>query len=128
MEEFPLYYANDVVSPYLSHSLGFFSNYSGQNLYDPFVDTLYNILFTAYPIGWFAVYDKEENYDVLETKADAYKIGMESKCFNFFQFWKWYLYAFITSLIIFFYVFLTMENNVNTDLFMYDLWTMGIFL
>lgn len=87
---------------------------------------MYNILFTAYPIGWFAVYDKEDDYDKLETNSEAYKIGMEFKCFNFFQFWKWYLYAFITSLIIFFSVYVGMSNSFNNHLLMWDIWTIGI--
>jgi len=105
---------------------GLVSFYSGQNLYDPFVDTLYNILFTAYPIGWFAVYDTEDDHEVLETDSEAYRIGMEGKCFNFFQFWRWYIYAFVNSLIIYFWVTQYLSDNVNNDLYSFDLWTIGV--
>ena len=61
------------------YSVGFSSYFSGQTIYDPILDTLYNIIFTAYPIGWFATYDKELNYDKLESSPDLYEIGMKNK-------------------------------------------------
>ena len=104
------------------------SCFSGQTLYDSWEDMLYNILFTAYPIGWFAVFDKQGKYDLLETNSEAYKIGMDGKCFNLRQFWKWYFYAFISSLIIFLCVFIHMKDNFNNDLLMFDLWSMGKYI
>jgi magnesium-transporting ATPase (P-type) len=97
--------------------------YSGQTFYDPFIDTLYNILFTAYPIGWFATYDKEMNYDKLELDPKLYSLGLQNKLFNIYIFWRWYLYATSAGVIIFIYTSNIIQENSQGH--QPDLWTMG---
>jgi hypothetical protein len=97
--------------------------FSGQIFYDPFIDTLYNIVFTAYPIGWFATYDKQMNYDKLELDPKLYSCGLKNKLFNLYVFWRWYLYATSAGLIIF--VFATNILVYSFDNQVVDLWTLG---
>jgi len=95
-------------------------------VYDPILDTLYNIIFTAYPIGWFATFDRELNHEKLESTPHLYKIGMNNKYFNVYVFWRWYVYAFTMGLIIFWIntrVFeFSMDPVHNT---MVDFWSIG---
>jgi magnesium-transporting ATPase (P-type) len=89
-------------------------------LYDPYIDIFYNILFTAYPIGWFATYDKERNYDELENNPKFYRKGLENGYFNIYVFWQWYFYGLIGGILIFWFVSLVNSRN---DL--EDLWLIG---
>jgi magnesium-transporting ATPase (P-type) len=97
--------------------------YSGQIFYDPFIDVLYNILFCAYPIGWFASYDKEMNYDKLELDPQLYHLGLQNKLFNIYIFWRWYLYATSAGIIIF--IFTSNIIQANPEGYESDLWTIG---
>lgn len=89
-------------------------------LYDPYIDICYNILFTAYPIGWFATYDKERNYDELENNPKFYRKGLENRYFNAYVFWQWYFYGLVGGMLIFWFVALVNSKN---DL--EDLWLIG---
>lgn len=109
-----------------NNSLGIFSFFSGQTLYDPILDTLYNILFTAYPIGWFATYDKQMSYDLLESNPKLYQMGMHNKRFNIYVFWRWYIYAAIAGFLIYFMNTTLLSWIINDHLQMMDLWTIGI--
>jgi hypothetical protein len=40
---------------------------------------MYNILFTAFPIMWFAIFDSEHPRDVFLENPGLYKIGLKSK-------------------------------------------------
>ncbi len=89
-------------------------------LYDPIIDIFYNILFTAYPIGWFATYDKERNYDELENNPKFYKKGLKNGYFNAYVFWQWYFYGLIGGTFMFWFVSLVFSKND-----MEDLWLIG---
>jgi len=89
-------------------------------LYDPYIDICYNILFTAYPIGWFATYDKERNYDELENNPKYYRKGLENGYFNAYVFWQWYFYGLIGGILIFWFVSIVyLKNNLE------ELWLIG---
>jgi magnesium-transporting ATPase (P-type) len=104
---------------------GVCSYFSGQSFYDPILDTMYNIIFTAYPIGWFATYDKETNYDKLESKPKLYEIGMYNERFNTYVFWRWYFYAAAAGLLIFWINTSVMPYILNEEFLLMDLWATG---
>ena len=80
-------------------------------IYDPVVDILYNILFTCYPIGWFATYDKELNYDELENNPKYYEKGLKNGYFNKLIFWRWYFYGLIAGILIYLQIIKTFNTN-----------------
>lgn len=86
---------------------------------------MYNIVFTAYPIGWFATYDKEMNYDKLELDPKLYSIGMHNSLFNLSVFWRWYMYAFLAGLIIYWNLTYFLMFAVNSYDSPYDLFSIG---
>lgn len=60
---------------------GFDSAFGGQPLYDSWLYQLYNILFTAFPIMWFATFDQEFLKDELLKDPRHFKIGIKSNKF-----------------------------------------------
>jgi len=72
---------------------------------------LYNILFTCYPIGWFATYDKELNYDELEQNPKYYKKGLKKGYFNKIIFWRWYFYGLVAGILIYLQIIKTFNKH-----------------
>lgn len=48
---------------------------------------MYNIVFTAFPIMWYAVMDKEFSKRVFLTDPTKYQSGLKDNCFDFYNFW-----------------------------------------
>mmetsp|Transcript_30711 Transcript_30711/g.30191 ORF Transcript_30711/g.30191 Transcript_30711/m.30191 type:complete len:527 (+) Transcript_30711:388-1968(+) len=55
---------------------GFISAFGGQPLYEQWLYQFYNILFTAFPVVWFALFDAEYDRDEILALPAAYKIGI----------------------------------------------------
>jgi magnesium-transporting ATPase (P-type) len=85
---------------------GFTSAFGGQPLYDQWLYQLYNILFTAFPIMWYALFDEEFLKEELLSNPKHFKIGLKSKQahasindpildlnFGKYRFWRWILYG-----------------------------------
>lgn len=73
---------------------GFYSAFSGQTIYEAYIYQCYNIVFTAFPIIWFALFDKEVREErLLQEPKEFYVIGLKSQCFGRAIFWKWIVYA-----------------------------------
>jgi magnesium-transporting ATPase (P-type) len=126
MEKFFICHSLHNVNKILIFSHAWKSHFSGQTLYDPVLDTLYNILFTAYPIGWFATFDRESNYDHMECNSKLYKKGMSNEYFNLFIFWLWFFLANSAGLIIYLFncfVFPYALQGENSDIV--DQWSIG---
>ena len=100
---------------------------SGQLMYDPMMDTFYNILYTAYPVGWYATADREMSYDKLLNNPKKYKKGMKNKLFNSYVISRWYCYAFFTGLFIYLVHYMVFAYSVTyfNGNRLYDLWTTG---
>lgn len=105
--------------------IGFSSQFSGINLYDPYIDILYNLLFTAFPIGWFSIYDKEYQYKFLENSPRMYTPGIKSIYFNTIVFWKWYLYAIFLAGFIYLSATTVLTNTIGSNLKSTDLSALG---
>jgi phospholipid-transporting ATPase len=58
---------------------GIISAFGGQPLYESWLYQLYNILFTAFPVMWFALFDAEYTRDEFLILPKTYKIGLYSK-------------------------------------------------
>lgn len=55
---------------------GFYSAFSGQPMYEPFIYQLFNITMTSLPIMWFAVFDFQHDKKQLESEeAENVKIN-----------------------------------------------------
>lgn len=90
---------------------GFFSGFSGQNIYNPFLYQLYNILHASIPICIYGVLDKEYSGHFLMSNPGLYYLGIENRLFNSLNFWVWILSGVIQSCIITVVTFVGMEIN-----------------
>jgi magnesium-transporting ATPase (P-type) len=72
---------------------GFWSYFSGVPIYDTFLYQLYNVVFTSWPIIWYAVMDWEHSKEDLLNDPKHYKIGLQDKYFNTYAFFKWFAFA-----------------------------------
>lgn len=85
--------------------LGFWSVFSAQVLYEPFIYQMYNITFTSVPIMYFALFDFEyDKFTWKDAKAsfgekffmsnpELYKIGIDYSCYGLGLFTKYLLYG-----------------------------------
>ena len=97
--------------------LGFESLFGGQTIYEPFIYQLYNILFAAFPIIWFGIYDRQLSDTLLMNNPKYYTQGIVGKLFGKKRFWKWILYGLIHAIILYVYLFrlITMAYNTLGD-------------
>lgn len=90
---------------------------------------MYNIIFTAWAVPWFAVFDFEYPKEVLNNNPVLYKAGPRNKHFGKLKFWLWILYATLQALLLFYLVIYTFEmdylspNGKNGSL-----WTDGVII
>lgn len=94
---------------------GWFSQFSGCDIYNSIFLNLYNLAFTAIPIIWYAVFDWEHDKETFLNKPSLYKIGMIDVYFNFGAFWRWILYAVGQGIFIVYIVLYTFEQTVIRD-------------
>ena len=64
---------------------GFASTFSGQTLYEALIYQGYNIIFTSFPIMWFAMFDEEFTKRTFYTQPKHYWIGLNNEYYNFKQ-------------------------------------------
>lgn len=108
---------------------GCFNHFSGQNLYEPMIYQMYNIIFCGIPIMWFALFDfqhKKDEFLKIEN-AHWYGIGMRNDNFDTKTFIKWVACGIFEGLMIVFICFWSVEglHPVNSSGRMWDFWAGG---
>ena len=69
--------------------VGTLSAFSAQVFYNTWVQILYNFLFSSVPIGFYAIFDRELEKDILLNDPSHYKIGLQGTLFSTKVFWTW---------------------------------------
>ena len=98
--------------------VGFYSVFSGQTIYDPWLYQLYNIAFTVLPIIWFGIYDSERT-TTESMNNPKYYYNLNQKLFNNWKFWEWIFYGIIQGFAVFFFIFSSnniYSNNINGEI------------
>ena len=85
----------------VQYYFGFFSAFSGQPLYEPFIYQLYNISMTSFPIMYYALFDFEFEKETFMSNPFHYKLGLQSLCYGKMMFTKWVLYGLWHSFVIY---------------------------
>jgi phospholipid-transporting ATPase len=106
---------------------GFYSAFSGQVFYEKWIFQIFNIVFTAFPIMFFALFDQEHTKRELMESPKLYKIGLKNQCFSTWLFWKWIIYGFSMSAVVFYISFVTFNESPTVEGELGDLWLMGTF-
>jgi phospholipid-translocating ATPase len=86
---------------------GWFSRFSGTEIYNVIFLDFYNLALTAIPIIWFAVFDQEHEKETFLATPRLYKIGMDDVFFNTAAFWRWFFYAVWQGILLVYIVFFT---------------------
>ncbi|CAG9326533.1 unnamed protein product [Blepharisma stoltei] len=81
---------------------GLFSAYSGQILYNMWTYQLFNVFYAASPIIIYAIFDKDYDYENLETTPSSYKLGLIGDLFSTKVFWLWIVEAVLQAMLILF--------------------------
>ena len=58
---------------------GFMSAFSGQTLYEAWIYQMYNIMFSAFPVMWFALFDYEHPREHFLSQPKLFRIGLRGK-------------------------------------------------
>jgi magnesium-transporting ATPase (P-type) len=86
---------------------GWFSRFSGTEIYNVIFLDFYNLALTAIPIIWFAVFDWEHEKETFLATPRLYKIGMDDVFFNTAAFWRWVFYAVWQGILLVYVIFFT---------------------
>ena len=84
--------------------VGFYSLFSGQSIYDPWLYQLFNIVFSVFPLLWFGIYDTERDHKVAMSNAKFYS-SSNNKLFDNCNFWRWIFNGIFQGLAVFIFVF-----------------------
>ena len=86
--------------------VGFYSLFSGQSIYDPWLYQLFNIVFSVFPLLWFGIYDTERDRIVAMSNAKFYSSSLtHNKLFDNCNFWRWIFNGIFQGLAVFIFVF-----------------------
>jgi phospholipid-transporting ATPase len=94
---------------------GFVNAFSGQTLYEPFLYQGYNLVFTAFPIIWFAVYDMQYPKEELITNPKLYSIGLNNECFSTTAFFMMIFSGIFNGLALDFFCFICQDGYIVSD-------------
>jgi len=86
--------------------VGFYSLFSGQSIYDPWLYQLFNIVFSVFPLLWFGIYDTERDRIVSMSNAKFYSSSLtHNQLFDNCNFWRWIFNGIFQGLAVFIFVF-----------------------
>ena len=81
---------------------GTISVFSAQIFYNTWVMVFFNLLYAALPIGFYAVFDRELEFDELLNNPKYYQLGLSGKLFKTSVFWLWIFEAIVQSMFVLF--------------------------
>jgi magnesium-transporting ATPase (P-type) len=93
---------------------GFSSSFSATAIYNMWLYQLYNVVFTALPIMWFAVFDWEHDKAQFLSDPKLYRVGLDDVFFSSSVFWRWFSYAVLQGVLLAVAVFVTMDSATET--------------
>ncbi|GFR91276.1 phospholipid-transporting ATPase [Elysia marginata] len=88
------------------------NGYSGQNLFERWSLSLYNVIFTASPPVAMGLFDRYCSAEVMMNNPILYKDSQGGHRFNMWVFWKWILNAVYHSIILFWMTVGTLSTDV----------------
>jgi len=106
----------------------FYSQWSGQVYLDPWIRTLWNLIFTAAPIIVYSILEQDLPETVILMNPELYADGQQDSSFNGMRFSLWMFYSVLDSLCAFFGVIYTaygLSQAVDWDGHTGDLWAVS---
>jgi len=90
-----------------------FSGFSGQTLYDDWIMTFFNIVFTSWPPIAIAVFETDISHRVIDANPHVYSRVQSNRVFTIWTLFGWFLSAFYHSLVIFFGAYFLWMNGLQ---------------
>ena len=104
----------------------FYNGFSGQTLYDSWVITLYNIVFTSIPPFFYGLFEKDLSEKIIYKHPETYRRMQRGELFTKKTFMTWILSSVWDSLCVYYGVFFLLANDtIKSNGQTADLWTMG---
>lgn len=108
-----MYYKNLLLNmPIMIYAL--VSAFSGQIMYERVLTQVFNVIFTSWPIIFFATWDTEFKRETLLGHPSLYKDGIAGKYFNNGIFLSWLLYTLAESIFMMIIIFGALWTSVAT--------------
>ena len=79
---------------------GFINFFSGESFYDGLLIQLFDMIYSVFPMFYFAIYDREYKIELYTERPEIYLSGLQRKFFNNKIFWKNMILGFIEGLMI----------------------------
>lgn len=101
------FFYKNVVMTFPCFLFSFENAYSGQVIYDDWYISLYNMVFTVWPLTWRALQDLDVDYmqhgkELKEYVSQLYYVGQDRTILNSLNFIKWELHGVWHSAIVFY--------------------------
>ncbi|PRP83571.1 hypothetical protein PROFUN_09120 [Planoprotostelium fungivorum] len=93
----------------------FFSLYSSETIYDDYIVTLFNIVFTSSPPFFIGIHDKDIPEEVAEERPEVFVTVQDGQRFTVKTALLWLLSAFYHSLVFFIVGWLAFDDIINSD-------------
>lgn len=105
----------------------FYAKFSGCNIFNSFLLTWYNILFTTIPVFFIGILDKDLDNNSISYKPQIYTIGIHNRYFNWYKLIKHMINSLTQSIILSLFCY-----NIPSVIFLEgkteDLITSGVFI
>ncbi|KAL7719530.1 Phospholipid-transporting ATPase [Entamoeba marina] len=93
----------------------FISNFSCQILYDDWIMTCFNIIFTSFPPLAIALFDFDLSWETITKNPSCHRESLKSRDYNILSYVSWYFYGVLQSLLFFLvFYYLIIPSDVTT--------------
>lgn len=100
----------------------FYNGFSGQIYFADILSTMYNAIFTSWPVLCTFVFEKDVDLKVVKKFPSLYKAGQENFYFNLKEFWKYIIYAIVHGTICFYSIHYGMDFLNDSSGFVFGHW------
>jgi len=102
-----------------------FSAFSGQLFFEAWSASCYNVFFTSVPVLVFGLMNQDVNQEIARKCPKLYEPGQLSACLNYKVFSWWVAEAAYASLVMFFFGYAAIADQVEVDGRVYDHWSLS---
>ncbi|XP_042008673.1 phospholipid-transporting ATPase 3-like isoform X2 [Salvia splendens] len=100
----------------------FETGFSGQRFYDDWLQSLYNVIFTALPVIIIGLFDKDVSAVLSKKYPELYKEGVRNAFFKWRVVYTWAFFAVYQSLILYYFVVASSKRAINSSGKLFGLW------
>ncbi|KAG9155197.1 hypothetical protein Leryth_020464 [Lithospermum erythrorhizon] len=100
----------------------FQTGFSGQRFYDDWYQSLYNVIFTSFPVIIMGLFDKDVSASLSKKYPELYQEGIKNTFFKWRVVATWAFFAIYQSLVLHYFVMATSTKAMNSSGKIFGLW------